>query len=113
MARLSIKIALSDGGRLGPGKIALLEAVEQEGSISAAGRKLGMSYRRAWDLIQDLNQVFGQPMLDVTIGGKSGGGAILAPGGRKLVDLYRNIERTTYDLCADGLKDIESLADRK
>jgi len=112
MPRLSIKISLDGGGKLGPGKIALLEAVDSEGSISAAGRKLGMSYRRAWDLIQDLNTVFGQPVLEVAIGGKQGGGAMLAPAGRRLIDLYRQIETTAYDLCADGLKDLENLAAR-
>jgi molybdate transport system regulatory protein len=79
-------------GRVGPGKIALLEAIEREGSISAAGRALGMSYRRAWGLVEALNGVAGTPVVAASPGGARGGGALLTEAGRALVADYRAIE---------------------
>ena len=64
---LSLRIDLP-GGRIGPGKIALLEAIDREGSISAAGRALGMSYRRAWDLVDTLNRLTGTAMVAASTG---------------------------------------------
>ncbi|QGY02472.1 LysR family transcriptional regulator [Methylobacterium mesophilicum SR1.6/6] len=93
MARLSIRIDLEPGNRVGPGKVQLLEMIAQHGSISAAGRALGMSYRRAWLLIEDLNKGFGQLVVEAQIGGKAGGGARLSAFGADLVAHYRAIER--------------------
>jgi molybdate transport system regulatory protein len=78
---------------IGPGKIALLEAIRDTGSISAAARKLRMSYRRAWMLVDDLNRRLAKPVVQAAPGGKAGGGATLSPTGHKLVGLYREIER--------------------
>lgn len=89
---LSLRIDLPSG-RIGPGKIRLLEAIEQEGSISAAGRALGMSYKRAWDLVDALNKLVGSPVVDTSSGGHRGGGAALTEAGRSLVADYRAIER--------------------
>ena len=89
---LSLRIDLP-GGRLGPGKIALLEAIDREGSISAAGRALGMSYKRAWDLVDALNKLAGTPVVDASPGGYRGGGAVLTDAGRSLIADYRAIER--------------------
>lgn len=89
---LSLRIDLPSG-RLGPGKIALLEAIDREGSISAAGRALGMSYKRAWDLVDALNKLAGTPVVDASPGGYRGGGAVLTDAGRSLVADYRAIER--------------------
>jgi molybdate transport system regulatory protein len=89
---LSLRIDLP-AGRLGPGKIALLEAIDREGSISAAGRALGMSYKRAWDLVDALNKIVGAPVVDASPGGHRGGGALLTDAGRSLVADYRAIER--------------------
>lgn len=94
MGRVSLRIDLPDG-RLGPGKIALLEAVAATGSISAAGRALGMSYRRAWLLVDDLNTIFHQPLVASRTGGRSGGGATLTDLGAEVVSRYRAIERST------------------
>ena len=91
-AHLSLRIDLP-GGRLGPGKIALLEAIDREGSISAAGRALGMSYKRAWDLVDALNRMVGRPVVEAMTGGYRGGGAVLTDTGRGLVSDYRAIER--------------------
>jgi molybdate transport system regulatory protein len=89
---LSLRIDLP-GGRIGPGKIALLEAIDREGSISAAGRALGMSYRRAWDLVDALNKLLGTAVIEASTGGYRGGGALLTDAGRQLVADYRAIEK--------------------
>lgn len=91
-ARLSLRIDLPHG-RIGPGKIALLEAIDREGSISAAGRALGMSYKRAWDLVDALNQLLGASVVEASTGGYRGGGATLTDAGRNLVADYRAMER--------------------
>lgn len=89
---LSLRIDLPQG-RIGPGKIDLLEAIDREGSISAAGRALGMSYKRAWDLVNSLNKLVGAQVVEATTGGYRGGSAVLTDAGRNLVADYRAIER--------------------
>jgi molybdate transport system regulatory protein len=89
---LSIRIDLASGGRIGPGKIALLEAIRSTGSISAAARSLGMSYRRAWLLVEDINKVLREPAVTAETGGSGGGGAVVTPVGERVVGLYRTIE---------------------
>ena len=89
---LSLRIDFP-GGRIGPGKIALLEAIGREGSISAAARTLGMSYRRAWELVDSLNALVGTPVVAAATGGAGGGGARLTAAGERLVAEYREIER--------------------
>jgi molybdate transport system regulatory protein len=90
-----IKIAFSGDARLGPGKMDLLQAIAATGSISAAGRSLGMSYRRAWLLIDALNQTFEEPCVRAAAGGAHGGGAALTPFGAKLLAAYRAVEAAT------------------
>jgi molybdate transport system regulatory protein len=91
-AHLSIRIDLSSGDRIGPGKIALLEAIRSTGSISAAARTIGMSYRRAWLLVDEINRTLREPAVTAATGGQHGGGAVVTPVGEKVVDLYRAIE---------------------
>lgn len=93
MTSLSIRLDLPSDVRVGPGKIRLLELVAEHGSISAAGRALGMSYRRAWLLLDELNRAFPEPVVDAARGGRSGGGAVLTAKGEHLVATYRAIER--------------------
>jgi len=90
--RLSIRIDLSNGDRIGPGKVALLEAIRAQGSISGAARALGMSYRRAWLLVEEINQSLTRPAVTAEMGGRSGGGAYVTPVGEQIVGLYRTIE---------------------
>jgi molybdate transport system regulatory protein len=90
--RLSIRIDLENGDRIGPGKIALLEAIRTTGSISAAARALRMSYRRAWLLVEEVNHALREPAVTAETGGRSGGGAVVTPAGERLVGLYRTIE---------------------
>ncbi|MBX9752683.1 MAG: winged helix-turn-helix domain-containing protein [Roseococcus sp.] len=98
-ARLSLRVDLP-GGRIGPGKIALLEAIGREGSISAAGRALGMSYKRAWELVDQLNTLLSQPVVAVSIGGSRGGGARLTEEGEALIADYRAMEQEVAEACA-------------
>jgi molybdate transport system regulatory protein len=109
-ARLSIRIDLPGGHRVGPGKIRLLELIEETGSISAGGRAMAMSYRRAWLLVESLNTSFRQPVVDTQSGGRHGGGARLTSFGRDLVRRYRTLERdaaravgTQVDAITDAL----------
>ncbi|HMR29971.1 MAG TPA: winged helix-turn-helix domain-containing protein [Geminicoccaceae bacterium] len=92
MTRLSLRLDFPGGRRLGPGKVALLERIQSTGSISAAGRSIGMSYKRAWDLVDDLNQTFREPVVVTRLGGTQGGGAALTPFGADLVARYRAME---------------------
>jgi molybdate transport system regulatory protein len=92
-ARLSIRIDLAGACRVGPGKARLLELIDETGSISAAGRAMAMSYRRAWLLVESLNIAFRAPVVAAHPGGRRGGGARLTPFGRELLERYRAIER--------------------
>ena len=94
-ARLRLRIVLSENHRIGPGKIDLLEAISRTGSIAAAGRELGMSYRRAWLLIDALNSLFTEPVVTTATGGAQGGGASLTPLGQDLIRAFRSLENRT------------------
>ena len=91
---LSIRIDLDTDGRIGPGKIQLLETIRTCGSISAAGRAMNMSYKRAWDLVDEINHICRRAAVERQAGGKNGGGAALTPFGLSLVSRYRKIERS-------------------
>lgn len=106
MAQLSVRIDLAPNNRIGPGKVQLLETIAEHGSISAAGRALGMSYRRAWMLIEEMNTGFGQPVIEAQIGGRAGGGARLSSFGAVLVAHYRAIERAADRAAAPFLAQI-------
>lgn len=94
-ARIRLRIVFGQAMRLGPGKIDLLEAIARTGSISAAGRELGMSYRRSWLLIDAVNRMFKTPAVFASVGGAQGGGAQLTPFGETLVAGYRRVEART------------------
>lgn len=90
--RLSLRIDLANGSRLGPGKVNLLESVKRCASISAAAREQGMSYRRAWLLIDDMNRAFQMPVVETFPGRSQGKGANVTELGEKLIRLYRDTE---------------------
>lgn len=100
---LALRLTLSDEHFLGPGKVRLLELVDELGSISAAGRSLGMSYRRAWLLVDSLNAAFREPVVESAVGGKQGGGAALTPLGHEIIDRFRRMEAAAHDAVADDL----------
>ena len=93
--RLSIRIDLASGARIGPGKVAVLEEIGRSGSISAAGRALRMSYKRTWQLVEELNTSIGTPVVEAAAGGSGGGGAVLTDAGRAIIERYRAIEMDT------------------
>ncbi len=93
--RLNIRIDLAGGLRIGPGKVAVLEEIARSGSISAAGRALRMSYRRTWELVEDLNSGLGTPVVETAAGGSGGGGTVLTPAGKAVIERYRAIEMDT------------------
>lgn len=110
-ASLSLRIDFEDAGRLGPGKVRLLEHIGATGSISAAGRAMDMSYRRAWLLVDSLNQIFQEPVVVTQAGGRSGGGAELTPFGRALVERYRAMERAARQSLAEHMRAFEDALD--
>ncbi len=100
------------GGRrpaMGPGKAELVERIAETGSISAAARAMGMSYRRAWQLVEALNKACREPVVLTAIGGKRGGGAEVTAFGRRLVQLFRAMEGKASRAIAADLKRFESL----
>jgi molybdate transport system regulatory protein len=88
-----LRIHRGDDIAVGPGKVDLLEAIGATGSISGAARSLGMSYRRAWLLVDTMNRCFRTPVVQAEAGGKRGGGAQLTPLGAEVIRRYRRIER--------------------
>jgi molybdate transport system regulatory protein len=103
---LSVRIDLDPEGRIGPGKIQLLESIEACGSISAAGRAMEMSYKRAWDLVDEINRICRHAAVERQTGGKHGGGAVLTPFGKSLIARYRKIER---DAASAARKELQAL----
>lgn len=95
--RLRIRAIFDTGLVLGPGKADLLEAVRETGSISAAGKRMKMSYKRAWDLIDAMNRHFRTPVVETSKGGSGGGGAKLTPFGAEVLAAYRRIETRSAD----------------
>jgi molybdate transport system regulatory protein len=106
-------VDLPNGNRIGPGKIALLEAISETGSISAGARKIGMSYRRAWLLVDAINQTFTLPAVTTSTGGKTFGGATLTAHGERIVELYRSIEQSASASAQRDFKQLEKLARKK
>jgi len=108
MASLSVRVDLAPGSRLGPGKIALLEQIAATGSISAAGRAMGMSYRRAWELVEELNRQFTEPLVSARTGGKHGGGTALTPMGLSVVAQYHAIAQAVARAASEHLAALEA-----
>ncbi|MGV8853123.1 MAG: winged helix-turn-helix domain-containing protein [Devosia sp.] len=96
-----LRITLSSTAYIGPGRADLLELIERTGSISAAGKAMGMSYKRAWGLVQALNAGFGQPLVESSRGGSSQGGALLTEAGRVVLLGYRTMQDKTREAIAD------------
>lgn len=89
--RLFLRILFGDAAMLGPGKAELLEGIRETGSISAAGRAMQMSYKRAWSLVEEMNAAFADPLVASARGGVGGGGATLTPAGHRVLQLYRAV----------------------
>lgn len=98
-----LRVVLAQDVAIGPGKADLLEGVGETGSIAAAGRRLGMSYKKAWGLIEAMNAQFGTPLVSTSRGGSSRGGAELTDLGSKVLDQYRKMEAKTAKAIAGDL----------
>jgi len=109
--RLRIKIQLYRGEdiALGPGKADLLEAIRAEGSISSAARALGMSYRRAWMLVEVMNRCWREPLVEASAGGRSGGGAHVTDLGLMVLALYRSVQDSSQTAAQDGWSKLRPL----
>lgn len=89
--RLFLRILFGDVAMLGPGKAQLLQGIAETGSISAAGRAMEMSYKRAWSLVEEMNAAFAEPLVASARGGAGGGGASLTPVGHRVLRLYQAV----------------------
>jgi molybdate transport system regulatory protein len=107
--RLRIRIVFGEHEMMGPGKADLLDAIARSGSIAAAGRDMGMSYKRAWDLIGALNAMFRAPLVERTRGGPGGGGAVLTELGREVLEQYRAFETEVAEHGAERLDALRAL----
>jgi molybdate transport system regulatory protein len=106
-ARVTLRLDFDGERRLGPGKVALLEAIGRCGSIAGAGREFGMSYRRAWLLVDELNRMFSRPLVEARGGGRNGGGAELTSLGAEIVGRYRKVEAALKRSAAGDIRSIE------
>jgi molybdate transport system regulatory protein len=110
-ARITLRVDLGAGSdsRIGPGKIALLEAIREHSSISGAGRQFGMSYRTAWLLVDAMNRLFKSPVVTTATGGRDGGGAALTALGEELIEAYRELESATLTAGGKALQSMERM----
>jgi molybdate transport system regulatory protein len=105
---IRFRIDFAENSNVGPGKIALLEAIQAHGSVSAAARSMKLSYRRAWLLLESLNQAFTDRVSVNSVGGVGGGGVQITPFGALLIKRYREIEQRFNELANEYLEDIQA-----
>ena len=101
---LTLRVLGRGSPAMGPGKAELIERIDATGSISAAARAMGMSYRRAWQLVEALNASYREPVVTTAVGGQRGGGAQVTPYGRRLAALFRAMEEKASAAIAADLK---------
>lgn len=101
--RARLRLDLAPGVSFGPGKAELLRGIAETGSISAAGRRIGMSYKRAWQLVDSLNRDFAAPLVSASRGGAHGGGAALTPLGAEVLAMYQSLQSQVAAVLHDGL----------
>lgn len=109
MAQVRVSIVFESGARISPGKAKLLERIRDTGSISAAARDMGMSYKQAWVLLDSINQAFTAPVATAAAGGARSGGKSLTPFGIEVLDRYNRILDRAAE---DAIKDVTALARR-
>jgi molybdate transport system regulatory protein len=104
---LTLRVLGTHAPAMGPGKAELIERIAETGSISAAARAMGMSYRRAWQLVEALNRDYRRRVIDTATGGKRGGGARVTPFGREILGLFRAMEDKASAAIASDLRRFE------
>ena len=108
-----LRIVLEPDIAIGPGKADLLEGIRQTGSIAGAGRAMGMSYKRAWYLVETMNRCFKSPLVEASKGGRAGGGARLTQLGQEVLERYRRMEMLTAEVIEPEMAALRSVvADR-
>lgn len=109
ITRLRIRLYFPNGFMFGPGKADLLALISETGSISAAGRRLGMSYKRAWGLVDTMNSMFAEPLVESSRGGASHGGATVTAAGARVLSHYRDLEANTRSSSAAEIAGLEDM----
>lgn len=109
---IRFRIDFAEKSNLGPGKVALLEGIETYRSVSEAARRMGISYRRAWLLLDSINKSFDTPATVNSVGGRGGGGAEITPFGALLIERYREVERKLNEVARDCLEEIRARVNR-
>ncbi len=106
---LRLRVVFGDRGMIGPGKADLLQHIRDTGSISAAGREMGMSYKRAWSLVETMNAMFAGPLVASTRGGAKGGGAELTDLGAAVLREYRDMQDRTRHAVGRNIRSLEGM----
>ncbi|HZA00956.1 MAG TPA: ModE family transcriptional regulator [Hyphomicrobiaceae bacterium] len=104
-----LRIVLAPEIAIGPGKADLLQGIQETGSIAAAGRRMGMSYKRAWVLVETMNRHFAGPLVTASKGGPKGGGAALTALGEQVLHSYRQMEHRTHRAIKRDLERLRTL----
>ena len=104
-----LRVALTEDFYLGPGRADLMELIAETGSIAAAGKRMGMSYKRAWSLVQALNDGFGRSLIETSRGGAAQGGAALTPVGTEVLRRYRQMQAATRQAIAEDVLALTAL----
>lgn len=104
-----VRILFGEAIAMGPGKARLLETIDRTGSISAAARQLNMSYRRAWMLVDTMNQCFREPLVEKSAGGSGGGGAVVSRLGQEVLRRYRDMEQIANAAICDQVDEFTQL----
>ena len=107
--RLRLRVLFEGDAMFGPGKADLLDLIRETGSIAEAGRRMGMSYKRAWSLVDGMNRTFRQPLVERSRGGARGGGAALTGTGAEVLRHYRELERRAAELGSDQIEAMHQL----
>lgn len=107
--QIKLRISFGDLAMIGPGKVLLLEQIHATGSISAAGRAMGMSYKRAWSLVDAMNAAFRSPLVDSARGGAGGGGAQVTQAGLAVIAAYRHVQSAAQSAGDDALQQLRSM----
>jgi molybdate transport system regulatory protein len=111
VARFRLRFSVGELVALGPGKVALLEAIRDHGSLTAAAQALGISYRRAWTMLDETQRALQYPAVASAAGGAQGGGSVLTPVGEEIVERYRRIEQKAAEACAEDIAALQALLD--